>query len=120
MGQLVWIDKQNRVKIVHQTAKDFLLDPEVKSEFTVNKEEGNRRLAKACLPYLIGDEMKQARGRRSSHSQIQAKRSPFANYASLSFYEHVRLADSEDDEILGLLPSEFDPWRPPPLLRVSA
>jgi WD40 repeat protein len=98
-GQLVYIDSQSRVQVIHQTAKDFLLSDELESEFRVHKDDGNRRLAEACLTYLTDDEMKAPRSRRGT-VQILAARSPFASYACAAFYHHINATHSNVHGIL--------------------
>ncbi|KAF7503600.1 hypothetical protein GJ744_003583 [Endocarpon pusillum] len=44
-GQLVYVDASSRVQMVHQTACDFLLRSDNKSEFAIDKKEGYKRLA---------------------------------------------------------------------------
>lgn len=103
--QLVYVDSQKpgRVQMIHQTAKDFLLDPELKSELAIRKDDGNRILAEVCLTYLADDEMRAPRARALSIAKLGVIRSPFAAYASSCFYHHLAAANSEDDKILNKL-----------------
>ena len=103
-GELVYIDTQGRVQMIHQTAIDFLLSADLESEFRVCKEDGNRRLAEACLAYLMGDEMRAPRGRRRNSL---AARSPFAAYACTAFYYHVAVTHSSVEGILPKLGNFF-------------
>ncbi len=105
-GQFVYIDAQSRVQVIHQTAKDFLLSAELESYFRIHKEDGNRRLAEACLAYLTDNEMRAPRGRRKS-VQILTARSPFAAYACTAFYHHVGATHSHVDGILHKLGKFF-------------
>jgi WD40 repeat protein len=102
-GHLVYVDAQSRVRMIHQTAREFLLQPNLESEFALKASCCHSRLAKICLEYLRGDEMKAPRGRRSSIPRLLPKRSPFADYACSSFYEHIRGTSSSDGHILTLL-----------------
>ena len=43
-GGLVYIGQQSRVYIIHQTARDFLLRSGSSSDFSVDGEEGQKRL----------------------------------------------------------------------------
>ena len=92
-GQLVYVDAQSQVQMIHLTARDFLLQPDLDSEFAINEQEGHRRLLIVGLQYLNGDEMKAPRRRKASVSlkddDIELKRSLFANYACVSLSEHV-------------------------------
>jgi WD40 repeat protein len=99
-GQLVYIDATSRVQMVHQTAKDYLLEPENNSEFAVDKREGHKRLAMTCLQYLNGNEMKAPRHRRLSSSDAVQQRSPFVDYACKSLFEHIKFVSSTDEELL--------------------
>ena len=99
-GQLVYIDMQSRVQMVHQTARDFLLRAEVQSEFTIERKSGHKRLAMTCLQYLNGNEMKGPRHRKLSVSNIFKQRSSFKEYACTAFFEHIAHVSSTDDEFL--------------------
>lgn len=98
-GQLVYVDTQSRVHMVHQTARDFLLRSSINSEFAVDRRSGHQRLAMACLHYLNGDEMKGQRHRKLSASYVK-ERCPFVAYACNSLFEHVAHVSSTDDEVL--------------------
>lgn len=54
-GQLITIEF-GKVQMVHETAREFLLDTKLESEFAVNKTQAHMRIARACLssrPYLL-------------------------------------------------------------------
>ena len=99
-GQLVYVDPQSRVQMVHLTARDFLLRVSFESEFAIEKKAGHKRLAMACLDYLNSDEMKAPRHRKLSASHISEIRCPFLTYAANSLFEHVLHVSSEDDDLL--------------------
>ena len=103
-GQLVYVDKHSRVQMVHQTARAFLLRDDLDSEFAINSILGHLRLGRITLRYLNSEEMRSQRARKSSRIGLsQSKRSPFVNYASISFSEHMRQTSSNNNELLGLL-----------------
>ena len=102
-GQLVYVDAQSRVQMVHQTARDFLLQASDFSEFGVEERVGHRRLFITCLEYLNGNEMRSPRFRRLSSGNVARERGPFVNYACNSFFEHVVRVSSQDDEALAIL-----------------
>ena len=56
-GQLVYVDQSSRVQMVHQTARAFLTQPELSSEFRVDSPPANLHLAQACLRYLTSEDM---------------------------------------------------------------
>ena len=102
-GHLVYVDSKSRVRMIHQTAREFLIQKNLESPFALKKSECHSRLAKICLEYLLGDELKAPRGRRASTLRFAPTRSPFANYAASSFYEHIRGTSSTSHETLTLL-----------------
>lgn len=99
-GQLIYVDAQSRVQMVHQTARDFLLQQSTKLEFAIDKKLGHKRLAMACLQYLNGDEMKGPRHRKLSVSNVVRERCPFVTYASNSLFEHIPHVSSTDGDFL--------------------
>ena len=63
-GQLVTVDKFSKVQMVHETAREFLLNDDLESEFAINKTNAHTRIARASLTYLTGEEMKPPRTSR--------------------------------------------------------
>ena len=57
-GQLVYIDKYDKVQLVHETARQYLFRDELPSDFAVNRSDTHHRLAETCLRYLLSNEMK--------------------------------------------------------------
>ena len=102
-GQLIYVDAQSRVQMVHQTARDFLLQASDFSEFGVEERAGHRRLFMTCLEYLNSNEMRSPKFRRLSSGNISRERGPFVNYACNSFFEHVVHVSSQDDEAMAVL-----------------
>ncbi|KAL8845694.1 MAG: hypothetical protein Q9221_009152 [Calogaya cf. arnoldii] len=102
-GQLVYVDSQSRVQIIHQTARDYLLQVDVHPEFGIDRRLGHKRLALSCLQYLSGNEMKGPRHRNLSFPNLVKGRSPFVAYASRSIFDHVAHVDATDDEVLSAL-----------------
>ena len=97
-GQLIYVDTQSRVQMIHQTARDYLVYASGTSEFGIDRKIGHKRLLMTCLAYLNSNEM---RGSKRQNLGIGVKeRGPFANYACDSFFEHVLSVSSQDDEIL--------------------
>ncbi|KAI4267963.1 MAG: hypothetical protein L6R38_008016 [Xanthoria sp. 2 TBL-2021] len=102
-GQLVYVDSHSRVQIIHQTARDYLLQADVHPEFGIDKRLGHKRVALSCLQYLNGNEMKGPRHRNLSFSNLVKQRSPFVAYASFSIFDHVAHVDATDEEVLSAL-----------------
>ena len=101
-GQLVHVDRSGRVSLLHETARAFLLRPNLESEFAIDKRDGDSRLVDVCLRFLNGDAMKPPLGRKLMHVYtVKAlKRSPFVDYAAPHFSQHLRRSRSEDSERL--------------------
>jgi WD40 repeat protein len=105
-GQFVFVDKNNRVQIVHETARTFLLDANLDSEFRVRISAANLQLGLACLTYLTSEEMaysRKGRGLASVPREPPKNESALGSYACLSFSDHlVRSSSSSDSLFLAL------------------
>lgn len=99
-GQLVYVDAQSRVQMVHQTVRDYLLQAGSTTEFAIDCKLGHKRMAMSCLQYLNGVEMRGPRHRRLSANKVSKQRCSFVAYACNFFFEHMSHAASTDDEIL--------------------
>jgi WD40 repeat protein len=103
-GQLVAIDKFDRIQMVHETAREFLLKNRLNSEFAIDQTDAHTRIARSCLAYLAGEEMRPPRTNRRRISRTPAKkRSDFSSYASLQFSYHLMRANPLADDLLNLL-----------------
>ncbi|RFU23947.1 hypothetical protein B7463_g12392, partial [Scytalidium lignicola] len=104
-GNLIYFDKMKRVCLVHKTVRDFLLNPDLESEFRVHSKDANQQLGLACLKFLRGSQMRPVRTQGlSGHSSLRITRrvasSPFAEYACTYFSDHIRRSHSDDDDFL--------------------
>lgn len=103
-GHFVNVDKFGKVQMVHGTAREFLLDENLESEFAINKTEAHTRIARACLTYLTGEEMKPPRtGRRGYALNIAGKRAEFSAYACAAFSYHLAKASPLANDVLVLI-----------------
>ncbi|MCJ1385500.1 hypothetical protein MMC17_008623 [Xylographa soralifera] len=103
-GQLVTVDIFGKVQMIHETARDFLLNDNLRSEFAINKMEAHTHIARICLKYLTGEEMKPPRtSRRGSASSTTRKRGEFLQYACAAFSYHLAKADPLANDILVLV-----------------
>ncbi|KAI9775800.1 MAG: hypothetical protein M1839_000851 [Geoglossum umbratile] len=99
-GQLAYVDRFEKVLVVHETAREFLLDTQLDSEFAVKKVDAHTRIARSCLKYLSSDEMKPPRTRRhGSKAPARGKRGKFASYASEAFSYHLARSDPSSRSI---------------------
>ena len=102
-GQLVVVDKFDKVQMVHETAREYLLSEDLESEFAIDTQQSHSRIAKACLIYLTGEEMKPPRTVRGSRAAIITKRAAFSKYACTEFSYHLAKADPYSNDILFLV-----------------
>ena len=96
-GQLLSVDKYDTIQMVHTTAREFLLDSSLSSEFAVRRDLGHERLAMTCLKYLSSDEMRAPRNRKL---KSKTERHEFADYACTAFSEHLAGSPSAADNIM--------------------
>ena len=105
-GNLVSIDTESRVKIAHQTVREFLFQTRDDFEFAMIKAEEHARISDVCLDYLSSEEMRSPRFRRGTNSRSNKnRRSPFAAYAIVYFSDHIARASSSDAPRLAALNS---------------
>ncbi|KAH6611490.1 hypothetical protein Trco_001510 [Trichoderma cornu-damae] len=111
-GQLVYVDPADRAHIIHETAREFLLDQNMCSELTVHKEAGHTRIASILTRFLSGDCLKapQLKSQRSAKPKGLAKPASAApldssllDYASTLFSEHMYRCSSGDDALMDQL-----------------
>ncbi|KAF3028781.1 hypothetical protein E8E15_004221 [Penicillium rubens] len=96
---IAYVDSQKTVRLIHLTARDFLLRQNIVAEFKIEKPSAHRRLTLACLQYLSSTEMKASRSRTLSLFTEAEKKSPFADYACKFMFKHLTLARSTDEDI---------------------
>lgn len=107
-GNLVTVDTESKVKIAHQTVREFLFQEQGNHEFVLDKAEEHARIFDVCINYLSGEEMKPPRFRRGSQPRAtKSQRSPFATYAIVHFSDHLARATSSDTSRLAALNSFF-------------
>ncbi|GIZ46684.1 hypothetical protein CKM354_000980200 [Cercospora kikuchii] len=103
-GQLLTIDKVGRVNLVHETAREFLLDTAEPSDFSISAKTAHAIMAAACLECLSGPDMQAPRPRKRFNSnKTSIKRTSFSIYAALNFSYHLRLADLTAADLIMLL-----------------
>ena len=91
-GNLVNVDLQMRVCLAHQTVAEYLYQEDGPSEIIIRRNEAHSQLAKVCLDYLQGGDLKGPRHGRGSALTNQRKRSAFCGYAVKHFSDHVARA----------------------------
>ncbi|CAM1506290.1 Fc.00g059310.m01.CDS01 [Cosmosporella sp. VM-42] len=101
-GQLVMVDRFNKVQMIHATAREFLLQDGLESEFAINIQEAHTRIARSCLSYLNGSEFKPPRGGRRPSAITIARRIDFSKYACESFSSHLARSSPGERGLLAL------------------
>lgn len=100
-GQLVTVDKFDRVHIAHETVREFLLQDDLSSEFAISKIKAHTRIATVCLEYLNGEEMNPPRPNR--RASARRKRSEFCTYACTYFSYHLSKVPPSETGMLVLV-----------------
>ncbi|KAK0707379.1 hypothetical protein B0H67DRAFT_647567 [Lasiosphaeris hirsuta] len=121
-GQLVFVDQDGRVHLVHETAREFLFRAHIFGQkLAVVKKEGHTRLGSVLLRYLAGAVLKPPRQPKMHRSNGWNPRAPakhltaepasvdnsLLSYASSFFSDHVYRAASADDTLMGDLCAFF-------------
>jgi hypothetical protein len=110
-GQLVFIDKQDRVHMIHATAREFLLDDTLDLGLSIHKEDDHTRLASLLLEYLssgvikpVHDKAQQSSLRPRGFAKPATTAPPvdiaLLDYASTFFSEHLCRSNSADDNLM--------------------
>lgn len=101
-GQLVFVDHRSRVQMIHQTARDFLLQENLESPFAVRREEGHAHLAVKCLEFLSGEQSRVPRSQWQKHELDTKLGSTWelalTDYASTHFSDHLYKCSSLHSE----------------------
>ena len=103
-GNLVLVDSSNKLQLVHQTVRAFLMREDATTEalknFGIVRHRDNLHISHVCLAYLNGMELRTPRHRKPSLPSRSIKRSPFAPYIMAHFSDHVSRSSVEDSTLL--------------------
>jgi hypothetical protein len=102
-GDLITVDRQSNVHVIHQTVTAFLVHCD--SEFKINLDSAHARLAEVCLSYLTGKDFAPPRGRRKSSPAKTQGDLILADYTCAHFPFHLAHCSSSIDAPLLLLDS---------------
>lgn len=100
---LVFIDKAKKVQLLHLTAREFLTEKAIDSEFIIDRSVAHKRLALACLQTLSkgkGNLKKGSGARLSAIDTIKKADSALYNYASAYVFQHILQVEPTDEEII--------------------
>ncbi|KAH6678875.1 NACHT and WD domain-containing protein, partial [Plectosphaerella plurivora] len=110
-GQLLFIDQNNNVQIIHETVREFLMATDLESDLAVPRAPSHTRLAKILVRYLSSPAMKAGShndATRSRPSGLAGTRTSSSTspdpgllpYAVYFFSDHVYRSTSEDDLLM--------------------
>ncbi|KAK4161154.1 hypothetical protein QBC43DRAFT_303202 [Cladorrhinum sp. PSN259] len=113
-AQLVYIDQQNKVQMIHETVREFLVTEDSESDLAIKKKDGHTLIASILLKYLCTGVLKSAHAMgqrlgirsRGFAKTPQAATTPdtsLLNYAFAFFSEHLFRATSADDCLMDSL-----------------
>lgn len=105
--QLIYIDGNSMVQMVHLTARDYLVDPVTKSEFAVVQSEAHNRIIRACLRCLHPGNMRRPRLGRTGGPIPRKAPSSFTRYASETLHQHLRHLSWVDPDVTNALAEFF-------------
>jgi hypothetical protein len=109
-GQLLFVDHEEKVHMIHETAREFLLDESQSSDLVVRKKEGHGHLALLLLRYLSSGTLKRPqaklqygtkpRGFTKSVRTAGLVDVALLDYAAAFFSEHLHRCASVDDDLM--------------------
>lgn len=100
-GDLIFVDKESQVQVIHQTVHSFLTQHE--SGLQIDQASAHSRIAEVCLIYLTGKEFVPPRSRRGPSMSNKTHDMVFADYACDYFTHHLAHCSSAIDAPLILL-----------------
>lgn len=113
-GQLVFVDRANKVQIIHDTARQFLLEPNLISELAIPESYAHTHISSLLIGYLTSDLLKprqakltqpaRRQGFRGTKSAVATPSDPaLLSYAIRFFSEHAYRSASENDDLMDKL-----------------
>jgi WD40 repeat protein len=101
-GNLIFVDNNKKVQMLHLTVRDFLTQQGMQSEFMIDRATAHKRLALVCIRYLTRNNKRPSQPRKLSVVQVQEK-PVLADYACEYVFQHILHVTSTDIEVLGAL-----------------
>ncbi|KAI1861138.1 hypothetical protein JX265_009757 [Neoarthrinium moseri] len=103
-GNLVYVDRHNKMQLIHLTAREFLTRKDLTSDLVMDRKSAHRRMVMVCLRYLMGEDQKQgsSRPRSPQHGLVSETQNSgvLQEYASTSVFQHLHQVDSTDEAVL--------------------
>ncbi|OIW26895.1 hypothetical protein CONLIGDRAFT_707468 [Coniochaeta ligniaria NRRL 30616] len=101
-GCLVHVGLDDKVQLVHETVRSFLVSPAANPDYAVDEHKDNLRVAEVCLTYLCVEEPRSTRMSTAAKPKRSAK-SDLAGYAVRYFSHHLARASQTTHDSLILL-----------------
>ena len=97
-GDLVYVDKSQKVQFVHATVREHLLKHAGSTKFAIDLSVGHRELAHTCLSYLLSDILKLPKypSLKVDPARYENYQSSFMKYACKRFSNHLVESVSND------------------------
>lgn len=105
-GNLLTVDSENHVQVMHQTVKDFLTSEH--SDTYINVRRSHERLARICLTHLSSGSFLAGGRRRPESGPSSGLGSGFDGYAAGCFSFHLNHSHSTSRDLLVLLNKFMD------------
>jgi len=102
-GQFVLVDQTGRVGMVHQTARDYLIQTS-NTEIAISTKEAHGQLFRKSISILLDPKL---RYRLTQGNHALQDTEPFLFYAATSWSYHLRLTNLTSDETLNMLVKLF-------------
>ncbi|KAH8126575.1 hypothetical protein LI328DRAFT_165971 [Trichoderma asperelloides] len=116
-GQLVYIDAAEKAHVIHETAREFLLNQNICCELAIYKDLGHTSIASTLLKFLSGDCLKTQpmtfqRPLKQKNSvrigTLPSLDTSLLDYAAILFSEHVYRCTSKEDGLMDILCTFLD------------
>lgn len=97
-GDLVCVDKSQKVQFVHATVREHLIKHARSTKFAIEKSVGHRELAHTCLSYLLSEDLQPPKypSRKVDPARYENYQSSFMKYACKRFSNHLVESVSND------------------------
>jgi len=102
-GQFVYTDQNSRVYIIHETAREFLLNSRLDAAWKIDAAPGHSRLAALCLHLLSGQALKVRLENMAAEVNTANQDGILLDYAAAHFSEHLHHSNPEADGLVGTL-----------------
>lgn len=100
-GGFTFIDSNKRLRLVHSSARDFLLHTQLPAGGIFVQTDANLHIAKVCLRWLAKQEsLSVGKSRGDATNRQRSEADAFSNYATQNVFEHVKRVSKYDAGLL--------------------